>query len=343
MSRLLLIAMALLAVSCHKITEFESSGDGAVTCISIPDLEIQNALSGIGQGRCLVPLGSGGIAAVSGEGLLYRISGDCSSVDTVYSIGGSSGSGYSDAVLAYNGNIYCTGPGSTVIEVDPSTNTLLDTFKPGQKPERLAASFAEGRVYFTDIHSQCVSEIRTLDNSTGFESGVYYPPADVFVHSGGRHIIIPCSDDAGSIYGIWLNLSPTARPLLYNANFLTMGSPCSCSIPLERDSAYAVACPDWSSDQGYVRLVYGYVVPTVVTPRVYVEGHPVGLCFSRLLGQDGLLFVLCRTESGNTAVSILGFDSGDPTPKVQNVIHLTGKPMDMELQSDSRLVVLTSG
>jgi len=202
----------------------------------------------------------------------------------------------------------------------------------------ICASSTLDRLYFIDALEDFIGEIWTSSNNTGFTSSTFYPLADIMVEpTGGRHIIAVCSNDAGSIYGIWLNLSETANLLPIQA-----GSPCSAVLPMTSDSVYAISCPRWTDDNGYLRFVQGYV-DSIVTSSHEVEGHPIDMSFNSNAGLSGNLFVLSRTDSGNTVITVFEFPFSHIEPEVAAVIDIDGFPRDIAAPSNGEyLIVLTS-
>ena len=332
-----MLMMAILG--CHEVTEYQSNDQSRITFINTSDFQVERTMGGLTQGRTLVPIGLNGLILLSADGTLSRINSEEMTVDTSYSIGGSSGTGYCDAAIADNGNLYVMGPGSQMIEVDLSSNSVEDQFTPGSKPGAICASSTQGRLYFIDAVEDYIGEIWTSTNHTGFTSNTIYPLADIMIQqTGGRHIIAVCSDDRGSIYGIWLDLSETAR-LLQNVN---AGSPCSSVIPINQDSVYVVSCPEWTSDNGYVFFVQGYVIPQNCA-TIYVEGHPTDMCFNRNTGYAGNLYVMSKTNSENTVITVFEFPFSYMEPEVASVINIDGFPRDIISPSfGDYLIVLTS-
>ena len=246
----LILLMTILG--CHEVMEYQSNDQSRMTFIRSSDWEVERYMEGLPQGRALLSCGSNKLIMLSADGTLYRIDSEEMTVDTSYVIGGSSGTGYNDAAIADDGNLYVLGPGSQIIEVDLSSNSVIDQFIPGSKPGAICAPSTESRLYFIDTIEDYIGEIWTTNNHTGFTSNTFYPLADVMVDAGGRNIVAVCSNDLGSIYGIWLDISETARLLTVQA-----GSSCSNVIPMNMDSVYIVSCPRWTSANGYVYFVKG--------------------------------------------------------------------------------------
>ncbi len=333
--------LVLLAVisGCHEVMEYQSNDQSRLTFIRTSDYEVEGYIDGLSEGRVLMSYGSDELILLSSDGTLHRIDTEAMIVDTSYNIGGSSGAGYSDAVIARNGNLYVLGPGSQVIEVNLALNKVVDQFTPGSKPGSLCASPTLDRLYFTDSVAEYIGEIWTSSNYTGFTSDTYFPMADVMVEqTGGRHIVAVSSDDFGTIFGIWLDLSNTARRL----TSVSAGSPCSNVIPLNRDSVYAISCPDWTAANGYVYFVQGYIDPQL-SVSLDVEGHPTEMCYNPNIGYAGNLCILGRTDSGNTAVTIVEFPYSFIDPAVTAVIDIDGFPRDIIAPANGKyLLVLTS-
>jgi hypothetical protein len=330
--------MTILAAGCHQVTEFQSSDSSSLVFISTGDLQVTHVIGGIEGGRTLVPNGSGEVLAITSQGILYRIDIETVEVDTSYSIGGSSGTGYGDAVIASNGNLYVLGPGSQVIEVNLGSNTVEDNFAPGSSPVALAASPTLDRVYFIDQAENSIGEILTLNNHTGFTSNAYYPLADLIVEpTGGEFIMSVCSDGQGRMYSIWLDYSTYIRqvPLL-------LKDPCSAIIPMTSDSIFAVCCPRWSDQSGTVHMIKGYAVPYEIW-SVSATGHPIAMCFNGNSGTDGFLSVLGRTDSGSTALSVFSLDPYHVDLRLEGEIALGGIPRDVVSPGPGDyIVVLTS-
>ncbi|MEN8209702.1 MAG: hypothetical protein ABFR50_10690 [Candidatus Fermentibacteria bacterium] len=332
------LLLLIAALGCHEVMEYQSNDQSRITFIRTSDFQVERFMGGLQEGRTLLSDGPDRLILLSADGTLSRIDSEQMIVDTSYAIGGSSGAGYGDAASATNGNLYVLGPGSQVIEVNLASNSVEDQFSPGAKPGSICASSTEGRLYFTDSSEDYIGEIWTSNNHTEFTSNTLFPLADVMIEPiGGRHIVAVCSDDAGSIYGIWLNLSETARYLQVSA-----GSPCSKVMPIGSDSVYVVCCPQWSASNGYLYFVRGYAVIETVA-SVNVEGHPVDMCFNPGIGYLGYLFVMSRTESGNTVITTFGFSFSHMEPEVVSVISIDGFPRDILAPSNGEyLMVLTS-
>ncbi|RKZ09303.1 hypothetical protein DRQ25_06930 [Candidatus Fermentibacteria bacterium] len=330
--------LLILALGCHEVMEYQSNDQSRLTFIRSSDFQVERSMGGLQQGRALLSGGSNEIILLSADGTLSRIDSEDMIVDTSYTIGGSSGTGYGDAAIATNGNLYVLGPGSQVIEVNLATNIVEDHFSPGSKPGSICASSTMGRLYFTDSSEDYIGEIWTSNNHTNFTSNTLFPLADIMIEPiGGRHVIAVCSNDAGSIYGIWLNLSETARFLQ-----VSTGSPCSKVIPIGSDSVYVVCCPNWSSANGYLTFVRGYV-DIESSARFDVTGHPMDMCFNLSSGYLGYLYVMSKTDSGNTVITVLGFPYSHTEPEVIAVINIDGFPRDVIAPSDGEyLIVLTS-
>ena len=330
--------LLMLTLGCHEVMEYGSNDQSRITFIRSSDFQMERYMDGLSQGRALLSGGSNEIILLSADGTLSRINSEEMIVDTSYTIGGSSGAGYGDAAIATNGNLYVLGPGSQIIEVNLAANSVEDQFSPGSKPGSICASTTMGRLYFIDSVEDYIGEIWTSNNHTNFTSNTLFPLADVMIEPfGGRHIVAVCSDDAGSIYGIWLDLSETARLLSVSA-----GSPCSSVIPMNADSVYMICCPEWTSSNGYVYFVQGYVVPDI-THKVYVQGHPIDMCFNANSGYLGYLYVMSKTDSGNTVITVIGFPFSHMLPEVVSVINIDGYPRDIIAPSFGEyLIVLTS-
>lgn len=331
--------LLMAALGCHEVMEYQSNDQSCITFIRSADFQVERAMEGLTQGRTLVPDGLNRLILLSADGTLSRINSEEMKIDTSYSIGGSSGTGYSDAAVADNGNLYVMGPGSQLIEVDLSSNSVEDQFTPGSKPGAICASSTQGRLYFIDTVEDYIGEIWTSSNHTGFTSNTYYPLADIMIQqTGGCRIVAVCSDDYGSIFGLWLDISETAKHLGVNA-----GSPCSSVIPLNVDSMYAVSCPLWTGDNGYVCFIQGYLNP-VSTTHVNVEGHPVDMCLNSNAGNAGNLYIMSKTNSGNTVITVFGLKfSPYFEPEVVSVININGFPRDIISPSTGEyLIVLTS-
>ncbi len=333
------VIWGLLAAGCHQVTEFESIGNSRITMISTLDLQVEAVMDLQCQGRTIVCPGPGELVVISSDGVLHRVNTNTMSVDTSYSIGGSSGTGYDDAILDIHGDLYVLGPGSQVIEVDLGTNTVEDNFTPGQQPVALSPSPTEDKIYFTDASDCSIGEIWTYANVNGFCSPMAHQPSDLSVDpEGGRHIVSVTSTDEGYIYGIWLDLSTTARRFVNTSS----GSPSNRVVCFGVDSVYAISCPQWSSDRGYVELVQGFMVPQT-SGKCYLPGHPVDMCFTPGALSEGVLFVMNRTGSGGTVVSVLEFSEGYLQPRVMAELDLDGFPRDIEVSfTGDCFVVLTS-
>jgi len=330
--------IAVLSTACHQVTEYQGGGSSNLYIIDTGDFGIKGTVGDLSGGGTVVANGPDEVLVIGTDGVLHRIDLQTFSVDTSFSIGGSSGTGYGDASIATNGNLYCLGPGSQVIEVDLGSNTVEDNFSPGPKPGSLAANPVEGRLYFTDSEENTIGEILTSTNTTSFVSTTYYPPADVMVEpTGGRHLVAVCSNSLGSIYFIWLDLSTSARLAQIEAL-----DPCSSVIPMTSDSLYAICCPRWGSPSGKILLVRGYEVPQELLSRS-VEGHPVEMCFNGQSGESGYLSVLGRTDSGGTVLSVFALDFYHADLEQVCSMELDGIPIDLASPGDGRyIVVLTS-
>ena len=330
--------LLMAALGCHEVMEYQSNDQSRITFIRSSDFQVERYMDGLSQGRALLSGGSNEIILLSADGTLSRINSEEMIVDTSYTIGGSSGAGYGDGAIATNGNLYVLGPGSQVIEVNLSTNSVEDQFTPGSKPGSICASSTMGRLYFTDSSEDYIGEIWTSNNHTSFTSNTLFPLADIMIQkTGGRHIVAVCSNDAGSIYGIWLDLSETATLLPVEA-----GSPCSSVIPMNQDSVYIVSCPVWSGDNGFVCFIQGYIVPDVPL-KIDVEGHPIDMCFNANSGYLGYLYVMSKTDSGNTVITVFEFPFSHMEPEVAAVISIDGFPRDIIAPSFGEyLIVLTS-
>lgn len=325
---IILCALMFLFVGCHQVTEYQGGASSSLVFIRTSDFQVEKTMEGFPGCRTIISHGSNGLILLSSEGTLHMIDLETLSVDTSYSIGGSSGTGYGDAVYAGNGNLYVLGPGSQVMEVDLGTSTVKDNFTPGSNPGALAPSPVLPRIYFVDTVDDYIGEIYTGSNATGFESRTYCSLADVMVEpTGGEYVVAAGANSSGSLYCIWLNSPSTgARRMTVSA-----GSPCSEIIPMTSDSIFAVSCPQWNADSGYLRLFRGYVQPdsTVGPVTVGVEGHPVAMCFNGSSGYVGQLSALGRTDSGNTAVTVFGFTLSHMAPELEAVIELDGFPRDI--------------
>lgn len=341
--RLLWLALmaAVIPAGCHQVTEFGSVYNSRLTFIRTSDLQVEKTMDGFELGRLLAGGGPGKLIIIASDGVLNRIDMAQMAVDTSYSIGGSSGTGYSDAATATNGSLYVLGPGSQVLEVDLATDAVAPGFTPGADPVAIAASPALPRLYFADAAGAYIGEIWTADNHTGFNAGLQSAPADIMVEpAGGKHVVVVCSDQQGSIYDLWLDYSaeyPRKLPI-------EAGSPCSRVQPLGIDSCFAIACPQWSGDNGYICLARGYVDPeTVELTTEPVEGHPVDMCFNPSIGYAGMLSVLSRTDAGNTVVTVFGFTQSYLDPEPEAVIELNGFPRDIISPGNGEyIIVLTS-
>lgn len=312
--------------------------DCSLTFIDTGDLQVTGSMDGFRGGRLLLSDGSGGLLLVTSEGYLHRLDTDTHSVDTSYVIGGSSGSGYTDGVRAGNGSLYVLGPGSRVIEVDLGSDTVVDGFVPGPDPVALCSSPVLPRLYFAD-GTGFIGEIWTADNHTGNTVSLASVPSDIMVEPcGGMHVVAAASDQQGTIYDLWLEYSQQyARTLPVKAE-----SPTSCILPFGLDSCFAVGCPEWSDENGYVCFVRGYV-DSVDIFRVEVEGHPVDLCFNGTAAGSGRLYVLSRTEGGTTAITVFGFTFSYLEPELIGSVFLDGFPRDLVSPGNGdELIVLTS-
>ncbi|MBN2608578.1 MAG: hypothetical protein JXA64_05635 [Candidatus Fermentibacteraceae bacterium] len=335
-----LCAALLLVPGCHQVTEYQGGDTADLVFIRTDDLQVEKVVEGIPGGRTVLPYGSHEVLVISSEGLLYRIDTETLAVDTSYSIGGNSGTGYEDAAIAASGNLYVLGPGSQVIEVDLATNTVEDNFTPGAHPGALTASPTLGRLYFVDTVEDYIGEIITANNITGFTSSVYYSPlSDLMVEpTGGRFIIAVCADELGSIYSIWLDYSTSAR-LFMNVN---TGSANSAVIPMTSDSVYAICCPRWDGDYGSLVIVKGYMEPSKLSTKI-LAGHPLAMCFNEDCGSDGYLSVLGRTDSGSSVLSVFSLNPFHDDLQLEGEVELGGTPRDLTSPgSGDYIIVLTS-
>jgi len=332
------VIMVFTSLGCHEVTEYQSNDQSCITLVRSSDFQVEKTMNGFSRGRTLLADGSNGLILLSADGTLSRIDLKEMTVDTSYSIGGSSGTGYCDATIARNGNLYVLGPGSQVIEVDLSSNSVEDQFAPGSKPGAICASPTMERLYFTDTAADCIGEVLISNNHTGFTTNTQYPLADVMVDKiTGRNIVAVCSDDGGSIYGIWLDISENAKLLSVSA-----GSPCSRVLPINQDSVYVVSCPRWTSNNGYVCFVQGYQAPQQKR-TINVQGHPTEMCFNNNTGYAGYLYVMSRTDSGNTVITVFEFPFSFIDPEVVSVISIDGFPRDIIAPSSGEyLMILTS-
>lgn len=332
------LMLLMIVLGCHEVMEYQSNDQSRITFIRSSDWGVERSMEGLLQGRSLLSSGSNKLILLSADGTLYRIDSEQMTVDTSYVIGGSSGTGYADGAIASDGNLYALGPGSQVIEVNLSTNSVVDHFAPGAKPGAICASSTESRLYFTDTLEDYIGEIWINGNTTGFTSDTFYPLADVMIEkSGGRHIVAVCSNDQGSIYGIWLDISEYAKLL-----DVQTGSPCSRVIPVGGDSVFAVSCPEWTENSGYVCFIKGYIEFQDIT-TMNVEGHPIDMCFNDNSGYSGNLYVMSRTDSGNTVITVFEFPFSHMEPEVASVIYIDGFPRDIISPSFGEfLMVLTS-
>jgi len=335
---ILFLIVLMVVPGCHEVMEYQNNDQSCITFIRSSDFQVERTMGGLQQGRTLISSGYHKLILLSADGTLSRIDWDSMVVDTSYTIGGSSGTGYCDAVTAYNGSLYVMGPGSQIIEVNLSTNTVEDQFVPGSKPGAVCASLTLPRFYFIDTAEDYIGEVQTTNNHTGFTSNTGYPLADIMIEqTGGRHIVAVCSDDAGSIYGIWLDISETAHLLSVNT-----GAPCSSVIPMNQDSVYMVSCPQWNSDNGFICFVKGYIEP-LETAVANVEGHPIDMCYNSESGYAGNFYVLSRTDSGNTVVTVFEFHLSHMEPELAAVINIDGFPRDIIAPASGEyLMVLTS-
>lgn len=332
------VILLIAAPGCHEVMEYQSNDQSRITLIRSSDFQVERYMDGLSQGRTLLSDGSNKLILLSADGTLFRIDSEEMIVDTSYTIGGTSGTGYGDAAIARNGNLYVLGPGSQLIEVDLSTNSVEDQFSPGSRPGAIVASSTQERLYFIDTLEDYIGEIWTSTNHVGFTSNTMSPLADVMIEStGGRHIVAVCSDDRGSIYGIWLDISESARFLQVNA-----GSPCSRVMPMDQDSVYMICCPEWTASNGYVYFVQGYIDPGL-TNTVHVAGHPIDMCFNDNTGYAGTLYIMSRTDTGNTVITVIEFPFSHIEPEVVTTISLDGFPRDIIAPTNGEyLVVLTS-
>ena len=329
-----LAALLFLSLACHQVTEYNTSEDSQVTFLRTDDFQVESTMDVFQGGRTLVPRGNSLLYVICSDGVIHRINTEGMSVDTSYSIGASSGTGYSDATVAGNGNLYVLGPGSQVIEVDLSTCSVEDQFVPSPRVEAICSSPTEDRLYFVDDVEQVIGMIRTANNSTGFTSNLWYRPADITIEPrGGRKIIVVCDNDAGSIFGVWLDMSEVSRLLSHDAY-----SPASCVAAYGSDSCYAVGCPRWSGGGGYIKLVSGYVDP-VQTEYHTVEGHPVDIT-SNSFGGTGQLCVLSRTDAGSTVVTVLEFPFSYLEPQVAATVELDGFPQDIACSANGEYIII---
>jgi hypothetical protein len=337
MKPLYLFFLLLLFPGCHEVTEYQDNDQARLTFIRTSDFQIDRTMEGLPQGRTLVSV-QDELVLLSSSGKLYRLDSEEMRVDTSYTIGGSSGTGYGDAAFANNGHLYVLGPGSQVIEVNLSNDTVEDQFSPGSSIGAVCASSVEDRLYFIDTVEEYIGEIYTSNNHTGFTSNTYVPLADIMMEqTGTRKIVAVGSDAGGSIFGVWLDISDAARLLTVSA-----GAPCSKVEPLNQDSVYVICCPEWNSSRGFIHFVQGYVEPTF-DMKIFVEGHPIDVCFNRNAGYSGYLSVLSRTDSGNTIVTVFEFPYSYTDPEMLAVISMDGFPRDIISPMDGReLIVLTS-
>ncbi len=329
--------LALFFLSCHQVTEFQAADETALTFIRSDDFQVEKVMGGFTGGRLLMSHGSDELILVTSEGMLYRIDVSNFAVDTSFVIGGSSGTGYGDGAFAMSGELYVLGPGSQVIEVDLSTSQVVDKFNPAQEPVALAASSIHPRLYVADRASQQVVEVRTFNNSIGFDSDLDFPPSELFLEPfTDRYLMIGGSDASGTISDIWLFL------VTYDNEILQMKSPISDMVPLLEDSIYAVCCPNWSAGAGFIHLIRNYAIPDTVCSRS-VQGHPVEMCFNHSSGYSGYLSVLGKTDGGNSVVTVMGFPGNYLDPQVESEIQLDGYPRDIASPGQGEyIVVLTS-
>jgi hypothetical protein len=325
--------MLTVSIGCHEVMEYQSTYSSTISFIRTSDYTVEKTFEGIEQGRSLISYGDTYIIVISADGVLHRIDPESMLVDTSFSIGGPSGTGYGETAVAMNGHLYVKGPGSQMIEINVLNNTVVDQFIPGSMPGAFCASPAENRLYFTDMHDLLIGEIWTGGNIPGWTSPVYESPADIMIEPvEGRKIIVVSSDYSGTIYGIWLDWSSTARLQTYCA-----GAPCSCVEPAYGDSCFCVACPNWGGEDGSVKFFNGYIENTG-SRRENIHGHPIDICST----SDGLhLYVLSKLDSGNSLVSVFEYRSA--VPEFLTEIEIDGFPRDFASYAVGEyLLVLTS-
>ncbi|MFO8184575.1 MAG: hypothetical protein R6U39_10440 [Candidatus Aegiribacteria sp.] len=337
------IVLTFAVSGCHEVTEFQSGERSGITLVRTSDLQAVSTLEGIDGGRSIISVSPSELVVFSSGGLLYRIDTAEMRVDTSYKVGGSSGMGYGEAVQALNGHLYVLGPGSQVLEIDLEADAVVDMFQPGPSPSALAASPTEPRLYFVDSAENFIGEIYLVSNVVGFTSSAGLPLADIIVEPlGGRHIIAPCSNSRGYVYGVWLDLSTAARLLGGIHNTLQTGSPAGMALPLPSDSVYAVCSPEWNSSGGVLHMIQGYVEFSQPT-HTAVQGHPVDMCFTESTGLSGNLFVLSRTDEGGSVISMYEFPSDYRHPELAATLTLEGMPRGIVRHAgEEYIAVLTS-
>jgi len=331
------LLLVTIAAGCHEVMEYQSTYSSTITFIRASDFTVENTMGGIEQGRSIIAYRDAFVIVVSADGILHRINAESMVIDTSFTIGNSSGTGYGETTVARNGHLYVNGPGSIVIDVDVMNSSVADQFIPGSMPGAFCASPVEDMIYFVDSSDHLIGEIWTGGNVLGWTTSVPEVPADMMIEPvAGRKIIVASSDESGTVYGIWLDWSSTARRLNYTA-----GAPCSSVEPVFGDSNFCIACPEWSEEDGFLAFVDGYVD----SPEIYIEsvnGHPIDIC-STPDGRD--LYVLSRLGSGNTLVSVFRYCDSDSitVPEFLTEIQIDGFARDFASYSEGEyILVLTS-
>jgi hypothetical protein len=333
--------LVLFSSGCHQVTEYRTGESGKLYFIRSDDLQVESVMEGFPGAKVIVPGSGGEVILISSEGMLYRIDTSAMSVDTSYTIGGSSGTGYGDAAIADNGDLYVIGPGSQLLQVDLETNQTVDNFSPSSSPRAIVSSPNQPRLYLINKNDYVISEIKTYNNVIGFTAAARVPLADIMVDRfNGRFVLVAGSDYLGSIYGVFLDVSTSARVMNVRA-----GSPCSGIISLTHDSLYAVCCPRWSSENGMVMLSRGYMHPdsTYIETRTTVSGHPVAMTFNQNLGYVGYLSVLSRAEGGSALLTVMELAFNGWGLNEIGVVELDGYARDVICPGNGEyIVVLTS-
>jgi len=324
-----MLPLILIASACYNPEEHDIVSESGVVKIRVADNSVVGAVSGVPDGRALCSLGNLEFMVASGTGSVYRFDSQGMALDTSFSVGFGSGSGYRDMIIPKPGSVYLIGGAGRIVEVSLAGNSVAAEFQVGSLPSAMCASQSVQRFYVAD-EGDC--RIREVDATTNTVLRQTEPlgaaPVAVAAESYLKQSLLAvCGDEAGTVGRVALNTFHVSPIYIY--------SPGSDLSIFPADTVWAVTHPDWSADNGRVAICSNFYMPEVV--HVQIAGHPTSVCS---VPGTTLFYVLSYLGSGTSRVTAVNY----VTEAVVSEIDIAGFPWDITSHANGEFVLaLTSG
>ncbi len=323
------MAVILAVPACYSPVEHDVVSEAGVVKIRVSDNTIAGQVTGIPDGRALCSLGNLEFAVSSGTGAIYRFDSQSMTMDTSFTIGYASGSGYRDMIVPKTGSLYVIGGSGGLIEVGLDDDRVLSQFAVGSMPVALCASATSGRFYVADGDDRRIREVDSEGNLVLRQSeALPAQPVAVAAESFQNQLLLSaCSDEEGTVGLVALST--------FHAGTVQLGNPCGDVAAFPAESIWAAVHPRWNHPSGEVTICSNLYSPEI--SHVPLSGHPLRICS---VPGTTLFYCLGYLGNGMSRISAVNYLTGDVVAE----LDVAGFPWDITSHANGEFVLaLTSG